>query len=95
MEAGDLFEELFFEAIVGELEFARVFLQVSAGCLHTDRKQFRPAVERLGEALLAIDRVKDDRGYDLEALRREIARLIGTLRERRLEGSGWPLIRRK
>ena len=95
LEAGDLFEELFFEAIVGELEFARVLLQVSAGCLHAEQRQFRPAVERLGEAVLAIDQVRDDRGYDLEALRSDVTRLIGILRDRRVAESGWPLIRRK
>ena len=79
-EAGDAFEELFFEAIVGELEFVRLFLQLSTGCLHAERRQPRAAIERLQEGVLALDRVTDHRGYDLTALRADTIRLINQLR---------------
>lgn len=82
-EAGDLFEELFFEATGDELEFARSFLQVSVGFLHADQGQRRPAIERLGEGILAIDRVTDPRGLDLAALRRDVAAAIESIREGR------------
>ena len=82
-EAGDLFEELFFEAAGDELEFARTFLQVSVGFLHADQGQRRPAIERLGEGILAIDRVTDARGFDLAALRRDVAGVIESIREGR------------
>jgi predicted metal-dependent hydrolase len=81
-EAGDLFEELFFEAVRDEVELVRAFLQVSVGAYHADTGQRRPAVERLEEALLAIDRVTNDRGYDLVRLRHDIKILMRQIRER-------------
>jgi hypothetical protein len=78
-EAGDVFEELYFEAIMGELEFIRIFLQLSVGCLHAERRQVRPAIERLGEGILAVDRVADPRGYDLAALKEEMERMVRQL----------------
>lgn len=95
-EAGDLFEELFFEAVGGELEFIRAFLQVSVGCLHAERRQPRAAIERLKEGALAIDRVTDDRGYDLASLRGDILKLMSGLpgHETPFAG-GWPVIRIK
>jgi Domain of unknown function (DUF309). len=71
-EAADGFEELFFEAIRDELEFVRVFLQVSAGVFHAQCGQRRPAVERLEEGVRAIERVTSDRGFDLDLLRRGV-----------------------
>jgi predicted metal-dependent hydrolase len=79
-EAGDAFEELFFEAVRDEVEFVRVFLQVSVGAYHADTGQRRPAVERLEEAILAIDRVTNDRGYDLGRLRDDVRRLMKEIR---------------
>src|SRR5262245_4226694 len=89
-EAGDLFEELFFEAVRDELEFVRVFLQVSVGAYHADTGQRRPAVERLEEAVLAIDRVENDRGYDLGRLRGDIKVLMRQIRAK--EPLTWPRV---
>ena len=93
-EASDLFEELFFEAIVGELEFVRAFLQLSVGCVHAERRQARAAIERLREGLLAIDRVTDHRGYDFPALRANTARIIELLEASSISASDWPQILR-
>ena len=79
-EANDLFEELFFEAAGDELDFARTFLQVSVGFLHADQGQRRPAIERLEEGLLTVDRVTNDRGVDLVRLRCEVVVAIAALR---------------
>ncbi len=79
-EASDLFEDLFFEAAGDELEFARTFLQVSVGFLHADQGQRRPAIERLEEGIRAIDRVKNDRGMDLAALRHDVVAAIEAIR---------------
>ena len=78
-EASDGFEELFFEAVRDELAFVRVFLQVSAGVFHAQCGQRRPAVERLKEGLHAMDEVTNDRGFDLQALRRDAVRLIAQI----------------
>ncbi len=93
-EAGDLFEELFFEAVGGELEFIRTFLQVSVGCVHAERRQSRAAIERLQEATMAIDRVADDRGFDLASLRGDILKLMSGLPGPESPFAGdWPVIR--
>jgi predicted metal-dependent hydrolase len=92
-EAGDGFEELFFEAVREEVEFVRVLLQVSVGAYHADTGQRRPAVERLEEALLAIDRVADDHGYDLIRLRDDIRILMRQIRER--APLTWPRVARR
>src|SRR3982750_4427364 len=82
-EAGDAFEELFFEAVRGEVELVRVLLQVSVGAYHADTGQRRPAIERLEEAILAIDRVTDDHGLDLVRLRDDIRVLMREIRDGR------------
>ena len=92
-DAGDAFEELFFEAVRDELEFVRAMLQVSVGAYHADTGQRRPAIERLEEALLAIDRVTDDRGYDLGRLRDDIRVLMGEIRAGRV--TKWPRVAQK
>jgi predicted metal-dependent hydrolase len=92
-EAGDAFEELFFEAVRDELELVRAMLQVSVGAYHADTGQRRPAIERLEEALLAIDRVTNDRGYDLARLRDDIKGLMREIREGKPRT--WPLVRPK
>jgi hypothetical protein len=79
-DAGDLFEELFFEAIGDEVPLARVFLQVSVGFHHADVLQRRPAIERLEEAIRAIDAVTNARGLDLVALREGVGRAVRALR---------------
>src|ERR1051325_1895450 len=92
-EAGDAFEELFFEAVRDEVEFVRAMLQVAVGAHHADTGQRRPAVERLEEALLAIDRVADDRGYDLARLRQDIRVLMRQIRGR--APLTWPTVARR
>jgi predicted metal-dependent hydrolase len=79
-EAADEFEELFFEAVRDEVEFVRVFLQVATGAHHIERGQKHTAVERLAEGVKAIDRVTNDRGYDLVRLRADVAKLMRDLR---------------
>ena len=81
-EAGDGFEELFFEAVRDELGFVRVLLQISVGVFHAQCGQRRPAVERLEEGLRAMAEVKNDRGFDLQALRQDIEQLIGQINAR-------------
>jgi predicted metal-dependent hydrolase len=92
-EAGDGFEELFFEAVRDEVELVRVFLQVSVGAYHADTGQRRPAVERLEEAILAIGRVTNDRGYDLARLRDDIRRLMKEIRGR--APLTWPRVEKR
>ena len=92
-EAGDVFEELFFEAVRDEVEFVRVMLQVSVGAYHADTGQRRPAIERLEEALLAIDRVTNDRGYDLVRLRGDVTVLMREIRAGKV--LNWPRVRPK
>src|ERR1051325_7501446 len=75
-DAAESFEDLFFEAVIGEVDLARAFLQIATGLHHIERGQKRAAIERLEEALPAIDRVTDDRGLDLVALRAGVARAI-------------------
>ncbi|HXG58429.1 MAG TPA: DUF309 domain-containing protein [Thermoanaerobaculia bacterium] len=92
-EAGEVFEDLFFEAVRDEVEFVRVFLQLSTGAHHVERGQIRAAMERLEEALLAIDRVTDSRGWDFAALRRGIAAAIPQIEQRFRDRTGaieWP-----
>ncbi|HYC88029.1 MAG TPA: DUF309 domain-containing protein [Thermoanaerobaculia bacterium] len=69
LEASDLFEELFFEAVRDEVPLVRALLQVSTGMHHLSRGQRRAARERLEEGLRVIETVTNARGVDLEALR--------------------------
>jgi predicted metal-dependent hydrolase len=92
-EASDAFEELFFEAVRDEVELVRALLQVSVGAYHADTGQRRPAVERLEEAILAIDRVTDDHGLDLPRLRQDISRLMREIRQGRTQT--WPRVTRR
>ena len=69
LEASDLFEELFFEAVRDEVPLVRALLQISTGMHHISRGQRRAAVERLEEGLRAIETVTNPRGVDLAALR--------------------------
>src|SRR5512133_1377991 len=75
-EAGDGFEDLFFEAVREEVPVARAMLQVSVGCIHAERGQRRAAAERLEEALIAIDAITNDYGIDVASLRIAIAEVI-------------------
>ncbi len=68
LEASDLFEELFFEAVRDEVPLVRVLLQISTGMHHLSRGQRRAAVERLEEGLRAMKDVTNARGVDLNAI---------------------------
>jgi predicted metal-dependent hydrolase len=69
LEASDLFEELYFEAVRDEVPLVRVMLQISTGMHHIARGQGRAARERLEEGLRVLDDVSNARGVDLEKLR--------------------------
>jgi predicted metal-dependent hydrolase len=69
LEASDLFEELYFEAVRDEVPLVRALLQVTTGMHHLSRGQRRAARERLEEGLRAIGEVTNARGVDLERLR--------------------------
>ena len=77
LEASDLFEELFFEAVRDEVPLVRALLQVSTGMHHLSRGQRRAAGERLEEGLRVIDTVTNARGVDLEALRELVRAAVG------------------
>jgi len=68
LEASDLFEELFFEAVRDEVPLVRVLLQISTGMHHISRGQRRAAVERLEEGLRMMSEVTNARGVDLTAV---------------------------
>ena len=72
LEASDLFEELFFEAVRDEVPLVRALLQISTGMHHISRGQRRAAAERLEEGLRAIDTITNPRGVDLEGLRARV-----------------------
>ena len=79
-EAGDAFEELFFEAVRDEVEPVRALMQVAAGMHHIERGQARAAIERLEEGVAAIDRITNDHGIDVIALRAAVSRAVAQLR---------------
>jgi len=68
LEASDLFEELFFEAVRDEVPLIRVLLQISTGMHHLSRGQRTAARERIEEGLRTIPEVTNARGVDLNAL---------------------------
>jgi predicted metal-dependent hydrolase len=70
LEASDLFEELFFEAVRDEVPLVRVLLQISTGMHHLARGQRHAARERLDEGLRVLGEVTNARGVDLERLRK-------------------------
>lgn len=92
-DASEAFEDLFFEAIRGEVAFARLFLQVAVGAHHLERGQRGAAVDRLVEALKALNDVDDDRGWDLGRLRADIRALIAAVRAG--ERFAWPEVFRR
>jgi predicted metal-dependent hydrolase len=79
LEASDLFEELFFEAVRDELPLVRALLQVSTGMHHISRGQRRAAKERLEEGLRALAEVGNARGVDLGRWRVFVEERIGAL----------------
>ena len=95
--AADAFEELFFEAVRDEVEFVRALMQVATGIHHVERNQFRAAIERLQEAVRAIDAVTDDRGVDFATLRAEVIALLPKIVARsrgNRERINWPQLSR-
>ena len=92
-DASEEFEDLFFEAVLGEVAFARVFLQVAVGAHHLERGQRQAAADRLAEGLKAIPQVMDDRGWDLVRLGEDVRRLIDAV----LAGKAfvWPEVFRR
>lgn len=79
LEASDLFEELFFEAVGDEVPIVRVLLQISTGMHHISRGQKRAAAERLSVGLEAMREVRNARGVDLAALAAQVRRVIEEL----------------
>lgn len=80
LEASDLFEELFFEAVRDEIPLVRALLQISTGMHHIGRGQRRAAAERLEEGLRVIETITNARGVDLESLRAQVRATIAALR---------------
>jgi len=94
-EAGDAFEELFFEAVRDEVPFIRALLQVSVGLVHAERGQRKAAIERLEEALAAFAEIVNargfgDRGFDFARLESDVRAAISALRAHR--AVAWPTI---
>ena len=81
-EAADALEELFFEAVRDEVEPVRALMQVATGMHHIERGQARAAIERLEEGVAAIDRITNDHGIDVIALRAAVSRAVAQLRAR-------------
>jgi len=79
LEASDLFEELFFEAVRDELPLVRVLLQISTGMHHVARGQRRAARERLEEGVRAMAAVTNAFGVDLGQWREFVARQLTAL----------------
>jgi hypothetical protein len=69
LEASDLLEELFFEAVRDEVPLVRVLLQISTGMHHLARGQRNAARERLEEGLRVMGEVTNARGVELERVR--------------------------
>ena len=76
LEASDLFEELFFEAVRDEVPLVRVLLQLTTAMHHLSRGQRNAARERLEEGLRAMRDVTNARGVDLDSLAEEAQRAI-------------------
>jgi hypothetical protein len=82
VDASDLYEELFFEAVRGEVPFVRLFLQLAVGLHHLDVLQWRPGVERLEEALAVLPDVAEDGGVDRISLRADLQAIVQAARRR-------------
>ncbi|HEX7829674.1 MAG TPA: DUF309 domain-containing protein [Thermoanaerobaculia bacterium] len=72
LEASDLFEELYFEAVRDEVALVRFLLQISTGFHHVARGQRRAARERLEEGLRGIADIKNARGVDVGSIRARV-----------------------
>jgi len=93
LDASEEFEDLFFEAVRDEVDFVRVFMQLSVGIHHVERGQLRAAIERLEEGVRVMRAISNRRGWALDALAVEVAAAIGRI-EARIAGDGsaiaWP-----
>lgn len=78
-EAGDLAEDLFFEAVGEERPAARVLLQLCVGMVHVEQRQLAPALERLRVALDEARGVRKWMGIDGDSLVRDLERLMEQL----------------
>ena len=76
MEASDLFEELFFEAVRDEVPLVRFLLQISTGLHHIARGQRRAARERLEEGLRGMSEITNACGVDLQRIRELVERAL-------------------
>lgn len=95
-DAADLFEELFFEAVLGEVELARALLQIATGAHHVERGQRRVAIERIDEGVIALRAVGDSRGIDVEKLGEEVAAFVSWIKDpRSVAPVPWPSIVRQ
>lgn len=83
LEASEAFEELFFEAVRGEIEIVRVLMQFSTGLHHTSRGHSRPAVERIEAGLEAAEAVTERHGIDLARLCADMREAVDDIRGRR------------
>jgi hypothetical protein len=92
LDAGDCFEEVFFEGVRDEPDFIRIFLQFSVGIHHAEMQQRRPAIERIEEGLRLVRANRNDRGYDLAALGRGMTEVVRALRAN--ARPVWPRIER-
>jgi hypothetical protein len=82
LEASDLCEELYFEAVSDEVPVVRVLLQVSTGMHHISRGQRRAAGERLEEGLRALAEITNAHGVDLEKVERVARTALAALSRR-------------
>lgn len=79
LEASDLFEELFFEAVRDEVPLVRFLLQISTGLHHVARGQRRAARERLEEGLRGMTDIQNARGVDVDEIRARVQDVLGRL----------------
>lgn len=82
LEAADLFEELFFEAVRDEVPLVRFLLQISTGMHHVSRGQRGAAAERLAEGVRIAAEVTNARGVDVDAIAAQARATIAALRRR-------------
>ena len=80
LEASEVFEELYFEAVREEVAVVRFLLQVSTGLHHVSRGQRRAAVERLEEGLRGAGAVGDGWGVEVGWVCGEVRRAVEAIR---------------
>ena len=90
-EANEEFEDLYFEGVRDEPEFARIFLQFAVGIFHAQTGQRRPAIERIEEGLKIA--APHDYGVDLDALRDGMRTALDSFKAGRKPE--WPTITRR